>query len=267
MREFLMKDLYSFNVSEEEHEKFYEEAVKAYLRIFDRLGIGEYTYRTFADGGPFSDFSDEFQVVCEAGEDTIYVDKEKEIALNGEVYKDEIIEKLGLDKTRLEKLSASEVGNTFSLGTKYSEALDCTFTDSDEQVKPCVMGCYGIGPGRTMGVIAELLSDEKGLVWPAQIAPYHVYLVSIGNDEQVAEVSNKIYNDLWEAGVEVLLDDRAGSAGSKFHDADLLGIPVRLVVSKRLNEAGEVELKLRKDELANNYALDDIVNQVKKIIS
>lgn len=266
MREFLMKDLYSFNVSEDKHTEFYEEAVAAYLRIFDRLGIGKYTYRTFADGAPFTDFSDEFQVVCEAGEDTIYIDKEKGIALNEEVYNDEVLEKLGLVKENLNKVSASEVGNTFSLGTKYSEALGCNFTDKDEQLKPCVMGCYGIGPGRTMGVIAELLSDEKGLVWPSQIAPFHVYLVSIGDDEEVLRNSEEVYSRLWKEGLEVLWDDRDCSAGGKFNDADLLGVPIRLVVSKRLNEAGEVELKLRSEKDANNYKIEGIVEEVKKHI-
>lgn len=266
MREFLMKDLYSFSKSEEEHEKFYEEAVAAYLKVFDRLGIGEFTFRTFADGGAFSEFSDEFQVVCEAGEDTIYIDKEKGIALNEEVYKDEIIDKLGLDKSKLEQAYASEVGNTFNLGTRFSKALDCNFTDENGEVQSCVMGCYGIGPGRTMGVIAELMSDEKGLVWPKQIAPFHVYMVSIGDKEEVIEQASKLYEDFTAAGVEVLWDDRDTSAGNKFNDADLMGIPVRLVVSGRLNEKDEVEFKLRKSEETENLKTSEVLGKVTEII-
>lgn len=266
MREFLMKDLYSFNASEEEHNEYYEKAVEAYLRVFERLGIGDYTYRTFADGAPFTDFSDEFQVVCDAGEDTIYIDRNKRIALNKEVYNDEVIEKLGLNKDDLEAVSASEVGNTFSLGTKYSEALGCVFTNQDGKQEPCVMGCYGIGPGRTMGVIAELMSDENGLVWPKQIAPYHVYLVSIGGDEQVINSSKELYDELWSKGIEVLWDDRDVSAGTKFSDVDLIGIPVRVVISKRLNESEEVELKLRKSNDSYKVPFGSAIDEISKLI-
>lgn len=266
MREFLMKDLYSFSASEEEHNEYYEKAVAAYLRIFEKLGIGEFTFRTFADGAPFTDFSDEFQVVCKAGEDTIYIDREKGIALNKEVYNDEVIAKLGLNRDTLEEAAASEVGNTFSLGTKYSSTLGCNFSDKDGQLQSCVMGCYGIGPGRTMGVIAELLSDYNGLVWPKQIAPYHVYLISIGDDGKVMSNAQKIYDELWSLGVEVLWDDRDVSAGNKFGDADLMGIPVRLVVSKRLNETGEVELKERSLAETKNVSVEKIVEKVSVMI-
>lgn len=267
MREFLMKDLYSFSVSEEEHNVYYEKVVAAYLKVFSRLGIGDYTFRTYADGAPFTDFSDEFQVICNAGEDTIYLDRTKGIAINKEIYSDETIAKLGLDKANIEEVAASEVGNTFSLGTKYSSALGCDFVDSDGKKKPAVMGCYGIGPGRTMGVIAELFSDEKGLNWPVSIAPYHVYLVSIGNSDETNDLSAKVYEELQKKGVDVLWDDRDISPGGKFKDADLFGIPVRVVVSDRLNAEGNVELKLRNEEEPKIIKFDELEGFVLEVIN
>lgn len=260
MREFLMKDLYSFNVDEKSHAEYYEKVVAAYLRIFDRLGIGEYTFRTFADGGAFSDFSDEFQVVCDAGEDTIYLDRNKKIALNKEVFNDESLAKLGLKREDLEEVSASEVGNTFNLGTKFSSQLGCNFTDQDGKLKDAIMGCYGIGPGRTMGVIAELMSDEKGLVWPVQIAPFELNVISIGKDEDVIAVAEKLYQELRSNGVDVLFDDRDKNPGAKFADNDLMGIPYRVVIGKRGLESGEFELKHRQSEDVEMLSRDNLMN-------
>ena len=262
MREFLMKDLYSFSVSEEQHNIYYESVVAGYLRVFERLGIGEYIFRTYANGAPFTDFSDEFQVVCEAGEDTIYLDRKKKIAINKEIYNQETVSKLGLDGKNIEEVSASEVGNTFSLGTKYSSALGCEFVDKDGKKKPAVMGCYGIGPGRTMGVIAELFSDEKGLNWPMSIAPFQVYLVSIAKNQNTMDIAQSVYDELLSHGVEVLWDDRESSVGAKFSDCDLFGIPLRVVISDRLIENNQVEVKLRNHDEAANYALAEVVSEV-----
>lgn len=242
-REFIMKDLYSFSENEEQHQDFYEKAKAAYTRVFERLGIGEKTFLTFASGGSFSKFSHEYQTICDAGEDIIYINREKNIALNEEVYTDEVIAELGVDKEKLEKVKAAEVGNIFTLGTKFSDAIGLQYTKQDGSQESVFMGSYGIGPGRTMGVIAEMMSDEHGLVWPANIAPYHVYLVGIGDagDEKAEE----LYNELSENGIEVLFDDRDERPGSKFADAELMGLPYRVVVSDKTLADDSVELTSR----------------------
>jgi len=178
-REFIMKDLYSFNRSEEELNAFYELAKQAYYNIFNRAGIGDSTYITFASGGAFSKFSHEYQTTCETGEDTIYLDREKRIAINKEVYFDDVIEDLGLDKNSLEEVKAIEVGNIFKLKTRFSEPLGLTYTDEDGTEKPVYMGSYGIGLGRLMATIVELCNDEKGIIWPENVAPYRFHILGL----------------------------------------------------------------------------------------
>lgn len=233
-REFIMKDLYSFSKDEASHNAFYEQAIIAYEKIFARVGIGEKTYRTFASGGSFSKYSHEFQTVCDAGEDIIYVDEEKRLALNKEVYDDsDVYTASGLTKTSLKELKAIEVGNIFTLGTRFSEALGLSYKDAEGKATPVFMGSYGIGPARLIGTIVELLSDEKGLVWPESVAPFAVHLVSLGkSDDEISKTADALYEDLMKVGVEVLYDDRDLSAGQKFADSDLLGIPKRIVVGK-----------------------------------
>jgi prolyl-tRNA synthetase len=232
-KEFLMKDLYSFSKDDAEHDAFYAKAREAYLKIFARLGIGEQTYVTFASGGIFSPFSEEFQTVSDAGEDTIYVDEEKRLAVNAEVYNDEALASLGLEKSKLVEKKAIEAGNTFNLGTRFSDALGLTYTDEAGAKKPVVMGCYGIGPTRVMGIIVETLADEKGLVWPEAIAPFKYHLVSLGQKgDEISKAADELYTDLVNAGVEVLYDDRDVRAGEKFADSELLGMPYRIIVGK-----------------------------------
>ena len=255
-REFIMKDLYSFSRDEKEMKEFYDKMKDVYKKVFERVGLGKDTYLTYASGGSFSKFSHEFQTVTEAGEDTIYVDRDKRIAINEEVYGDEIIEQLGLDKSKLEKVKASEVGNIFPLGTKYSEALGLKFTDEKGELKTVVMGSYGIGPARVMGVIAELFGDDKGLVWPESVSPFGVHIVRIGQDEKVVEEADKLYKDLESAGVEVLYDDRDVSAGQKFVDADLVGVPTRVTISPKTLESNSFELKKRTDEDAKLVGIE-----------
>jgi len=245
-REFMMKDLYSFNRDEEGLLEFYEVCAKAYMKIFNRVGIGDKTYRTFASGGSFSKYSDEFQTLSNAGEDTIYIDKKKNIAVNREVYTDEVLRDLGLSKEKLVEEKAIEVGNIFKLGTRFSEALGLTYKNEDGVEKPPVMGSYGIGLGRLMGTVVEVLSDEKGIVWPKEIAPYTIHLVEVGSkEESVREEAQKLYTALGEAGVEVLYDDREVGAGEKFADSDLIGIPYRVIVSEKTIEKNALELVLR----------------------
>lgn len=244
-REFVMKDMYSLARSQEEHEELYERAAEAYHRVYERLGIGDITYRTAADGGIFTTrFSDEFQTLSDIGEDTIYVDEEKRFAVNDEVYTDENLAKLGLDKTKLVEKKAIEVGNIFPLETKYTDALDVYYTDENGQKQSIIMGCYGIGISRLMGVLAEHFSDDKGLVWPEAVAPAKVYLVRIGSDD-AARHADELYEELLSQGITVLYDDRDERPGTKFADAELMGIPYRVTVSDRLIEAGNYEVTTR----------------------
>lgn len=248
-REFIMKDLYSFSRDKEEHDAFYEKTKEAYMNVYRRCGIGEQTYETFASGGAFAKFSHEFQTLCDAGEDIIYLHEEKGIAVNKEVYTDEVLANLGLDRSELVEKKAIEVGNIFTLGTRFSEPLGLVYNDEEGKQQPVFMGSYGIGPGRLMGTIVELLSDERGLVWPQAIAPFAVNIVSLGKDEAVAKEAERLYGVLQEAGVEVMWDDRDAGPGEKFADSDLLGIPARVVVSKKTMEGGEFEYQDRtKDE-------------------
>lgn len=245
-REFIMKDLYSFDIDEAAFREFYERCALSYMRIFTRVGLGDRTYRTFASGGSFSKFSDEFQTVCDAGEDTIYIHKEKHIGVNKEVYTDEILGSLGLSRGDLEETKSIEVGNIFPLGTKYSEALRLTYKDIKGEEHFPYMGCYGIGLGRLMGAIVEVLSDAKGIVWPKEVAPFRIHLVSVsGGNAQVDGEARRLYELLLEHDIEALYDDRDVRAGEKFADSDLLGIPVRLVVSEKTMAAGGVEVVVR----------------------
>lgn len=261
VKEFVMKDLYSFNKTQEEFEKFYEKCADAYNKIFKRVGIGHKTYRTLAAGGSFtSGFTDEFQTISSAGEDTIYIDKEKSLAINKEVYNDENLEKYGFDKTKLKEEKAIEVGNIFPLGTKYSEALGLAYQDENGKKQKIIMGSYGIGLGRLLGTIVEVLSDDKGIIWPESVAPFTVHLLALGEDEEVKKEAERIYESLLEANVEVLFDDRADiSAGEKFSDADLLGIPYRAVVSSRSIKDGGIEFKKRTEEKGKIISLKELL--------
>ncbi|HUQ29969.1 MAG TPA: aminoacyl--tRNA ligase-related protein [Candidatus Paceibacterota bacterium] len=242
-KEFLMKDLYSFSRDEKEHQEFYAKAREAYVRVFDALGIGDRTYVTFASGGIFAPFSEEFQTVSDAGEDLIYIDEAKKIAVNKEVLNDETLAQLDLDRSKLVEKKAIEVGNIFTLGTRFSEPLGLSYQDQDGTKKPVFMGSYGIGPTRLVGIIVELLADEKGLVWPKAVAPFQVHLVSLGQaGDDVSKAADALYADLQKAGVDVLYDDRDLRAGEKFADSDLLGIPTRIVVGKKTLESGEYEV-------------------------
>ncbi len=245
-REFLMKDLYSFNVGEKEHKEFYEKAAEAYARIFDRLGLGAETYKTFAAGGSFSKYSHEFQTVSEAGEDTIYVHEGKKLAVNKEVLNDEVLKDLGVKMADLVEKKAIEVGNIFSLGTRFSEALGLAFKDTEGKPHPVIMGSYGIGPGRVMGTIVEIHADEKGLVWPEAVSPFAIHLVALFDEAgKVKKVAEDIYEKLTKKGVEVLYDDRDASAGEKFGDSDLIGIPKRYIISEKTLAKDEIEMKDR----------------------
>ncbi len=255
-REFIMKDLYSFSATEADHDAFYHKAEQAYAKIYDRLGIGADTYQTFASGGVFSKYSHEFQTITEVGEDTIYFNSDKSVVLNEEVVNDEVLAEMGVRREDLQTAKASEVGNIFTLKTKYSAPLGLEFTDKDGARKPVLMGCYGLGVTRVMGVVAEKLCDDKGLVWPESIAPFKFYLVSIG--DKGAEFADALYHGHES---EVFYDDRDLRPGEKFADSELIGLPYRVIVSDRGLENDEIEVvkrstgemkKFRREEFSLN---------------
>lgn len=240
-REFYWKALYSFSKNQEEHNAFYEQSKVAYRRVFERAGIGAQTYLTFASGGTFSKYSHEFQMLTEAGEDTIYLDRTKGIAVNHEVMTDEVLAELGLVRDQLTEEKAIEVGNIFSLGFKFSEPFRLTYKDQEGKDIPIYMGSYGIGITRLMGAIVEAMHDDRGICWPASVAPFAVHLVSLGQNDR----AQKLHDELSQAGIEVLYDDRESvSAGEKFADADLIGCPVRVTIGSKTPD-GQVEYRLR----------------------
>lgn len=262
-REFLMKDLYSFSRDEASHNEFYEQAQKAYIKIFERLGLGDLTYFTVASGGSFSKFSHEFQTLTDIGEDTIYVHEGKKLAINKEVYNDAVLAELGIKKDELIEKRAVEVGNIFPIGTRFSEPLGLNYTDEEGNLKPVFMGSYGIGPGRVMGTIVEHYADEKGLVWPSNIAPAQVYLASVGQAESVIKAADELYEHLLKNEIEVLYDDRDARPGEKFADADLIGIPLRVVVSEKTIASNQYEVKGRTEKEAKLLSLEELIKQVK----
>lgn len=245
-REFLMKDLYSFSRDQNEHEAFYQKAIAAYKKIFNRAGIGEKTYLTFASGGSFSKYSHEFQTLTDAGEDTIHLCEKCKIAVNEDIIKEQsVCPECGNKK--LEKKPSVEVGNIFTLGTRFSEALNLSYLDENGARQFVFMGSYGIGPGRLMGTIVELFADERGIVWPESVAPFAIHLVSLVGAEGVAvkKEADKLYEVLQQKGIEVLYDDRDLRAGEKFAEADLLGIPIRAVMSEKTLAEKKIEIKDR----------------------
>lgn len=261
-REFLMKDMYSFSLTQDQHDEYYEKVKQAYVRVYDRLGIGHNTYYAFASGGSFSKYSHEFQTLSDVGEDTIYINREKKIAINKEVLEDDILAELGVTKDELEEVRAIEVGNIFGLGTKFSAPFNLSVKDENGEEHTVIMGCYGIGVTRVMGTIAELMGDDRGLVWPKQIAPYQLHITSLGGDDAVTEDALKLYESCKSAGIEVLWDDRDVSAGEKFADADLMGMPYRVVVSKKTLEGGAYEVKDRRSGEVESMKLDVLIQRI-----
>ncbi len=261
-REFYWKALYSFSKNESEHNAFYEKAKIAYQNVFERVGVGSSTYVTFSSGGTFSKFSHEFQTLTEAGEDTIYVDEDKKIAVNKEVYIDEVIESLGLKKDELVEKKAIEVGNIFTLGMKFSEPFDLKYKNEKGEFEMVFMGSYGIGLGRLMGTVVEVFSDDKGIIWPEAVAPFKYSLVEIPSEKpEVKEMSEKIYKKLGEDNV--LYDDRNARAGEKFADADLLGFPYQIIVSEKNVAIGKLEIKNRKTGEVKMISENEIDNLLK----
>lgn len=262
-REFVMKDMYSFHTSEADLEQYYQRTIEAYQQIYQRLGIGEDTYVTFASGGAFTKFSHEFQTICEAGEDVIYLHRERNLAINEEVL-DDALEELDVARDELEKVTTAEVGNIFNFGTQKTDEMGLYFTAQDGKQASIYTGSYGVGVTRVMGVVAEKLSDDKGLVWPIAIAPAQVYLIQIG--EKSAEAGEQIYQQLTEAGIEVLFDDRDLRPGEKFADAELMGVPFRVTISDRLQEQSPnmLEVVNRATSDSELLTIEQLIDRISK---
>ncbi len=258
-REFVMKDLYSYSLTPEAHESFYQSAIQAYHRCFERMGLGDRTYLTFSSGGAFTEFSHEFQTLTDAGEDTVYLSREKKLAINKEVYRDDVLAKLGVTKGDLTEVRAAETGNIFNFGDVKSKELGLMYKDETGKEMPVILGSYGLGITRAMGVIVEIFSDETGICWPESVAPYAVHLVEVsGGDAEVKGLADGLYADLTTRGVEVLYDDRDLRAGEKFADSDLMGIPYRIVIGKQTTH-NSVEVVRRSDHGVTKVTRDAIL--------
>jgi len=263
-REFLMKDMYSFHTSQDDFLKFYDQVKEVYLRIYDRLGLVAKV--TEASGGGFSDkVSYEFEVLTDAGEDVIYYCDECDFCVEDEIAEVKPGDKCPrCGKGELKEGKSAEVGNVFDLGQKFSKAFDLGYVDDNDQKKFATMGCYGIGISRVMGVIVEKHADERGIAWPEAVAPAAAQLIRLGVDDEVAEAADELYMKLQKAGIEVIYDDRDESAGTKFADADLIGCPWRVTVSKRTLAEGSAELKHRIEAKVELVKLADVTAALKK---
>lgn len=266
-RYFRMKDLYSYHTTLSDLDDYYERVVAAYMRVFQRCGIGDRVRRTFASGGVFSKFSDEFQLLADSGEDTVYLSDESSVAINKEVAEDaEALRSVfGENVPKLREHRAIEVGNTFKLGTRYTDAFQITFQNESGAREKVYMGTYGIGTTRLIGAIAEVLSDSRGLVWPREVAPYDAHVVIIGDADASSEVTRRVTETLERGNLSALVDDRATMrAGEKFADADLIGLPVRIVISDRTGEDSLVEVKRRTSEQAERISIDAINDYIRR---
>ncbi len=260
-REFFMKDLYSFSKNKEEHEQFYEKMKDVYMQVFERLGMGDKTYITVSSGGSFSKYSYEFQTISEAGEDVIYIDEERKIAVNKDDYNEEVIKDFDFesDFSKLRQEKSIEVGDIYSLGDKYSKAFNLVYRDEKGEEEFVYMGSYGMSPSRLMGAIVELNHDDRGIIWPEEVSPFKIHLISLGKNEE----SEEIYKELRKNKLEVLYDDREDvGAGVKFADSDLIGCPIRLVVSEKTLKEKSVEVKRRNEKEFKLVAIDKIIEEI-----
>ncbi len=256
-REFSMKDLYTFHTDIDDLREYYDRAIEAYLRIFSRTGLTAFAVE--ASGGDFSkDYSHEFMVKNSAGEDVTFHCGNCSWAQNKEIADVKEGDSCPSCEKEIMEDKTVEAGNIFKLGTKFSESMGANFTDQDGEQKPLVMGCYGIGLGRLMATVVEVLSDDNGMVWPASLTPFNVHVVGIGEDEKALAVAER----LTSAGFDVLYDDRDASAGVKLNDADLIGITYRVVVSKKTGE--QVEIKRRDSEEAKLVDIDDALSELER---
>mgnify|MGYP001616960109 CR=1 FL=1 len=262
-REFLMKDLYSFHADEKDLDSYYEKAREAYRRIFSKLGLGHVTFLTFASGGSFSEYSHEFQTLTSAGEDLIYICDKCDVAVNKEILQDQNNSCPECRNSDLREEKAVEVGNIFKLKTKYSDAFNLTYKNENGVSTPVIMGCYGVGITRLLGTLVEVHHDDKGIVWPEAVAPFKVHLIKIGDKREVGDFAENLYKNLLEKGIEVLFDDRDDvSVGEKFAEADLIGLPIRAVVSEKTISKNQIEIKKRSGDLASLVSEEEFLKEL-----
>ncbi len=265
-REFSMKDLYSFHTDKKDLDRYYETVKEAYFRIFKRCGLGGITYLTYSSGGAFSKYSHEFQTLTKAGEDIIYICDNCQVAINKEIIsKQKVCPKCGRKKLRKEK--SVEVGNIFKLGSKFSDSFGFKYTNENGKQKEVIMGCYGIGPSRLMATIVEVHNDEKGIIWPKEVAPFLVHLLYLKSaKEKVKKTAEDLYKKLSQTDIGVLFDDREDvGAGTKFVDADLIGCPIRIVISEKTVNQSKVEVKKRNSNKMILVNIKDVVENIKKL--
>lgn len=270
-REFRMKDMYSFHTNQADLTAFYNRVLEAYVKAYTRCGLKVKVVQ--ASGGIFTqNVSHEFQALTDAGEDMLIACENCEFGQNSEVATLKTRETCPKCKGTLAEMKGVEVGNIFDLGTKYSDAFEFDFTGEDGKKQRVLMGCYGIGTSRLVGALVEVHHDEKGIKWPKSVAPFHVHLVSLKgkapeDQERVLTAAEGLYGDLKAAGVEVLWDDRDLSPGQKFADADLIGIPLRLVVSSKSLAEGAVEWKQRAEGDPTLVPQADVLEAVQTFIA
>lgn len=268
-REFMMKDLYSVHATEEDFWKYYEKVKDAYIKIFERLG---FDFRVVeATGGVFTEKNThEFQVLAKGGEDTIYYCHSCSWGKNKEIFEGKAGDTCPrCKKGKVVESKAIEVGNIFPLGTWYAERMKVYYADTDGKKKPVWFGSYGIGSTRVLGALVEVSYDNKGIIWFPQVAPFDVHLIELPgakNAKQVCKVrdlASSAYKKLTDAGIDVLWDDRDIGAGEKFADADLIGIPIRLVVSKETKD--KIEWKKRESEKVELVSFSQVISRLSKV--
>ncbi|MBA3751245.1 prolyl-tRNA synthetase [Candidatus Dependentiae bacterium] len=258
-REFRMKDLYSFHTSEADLHEYYEKVREVYMTIFKRCGLGDITYYTYASGGMFTKYSHEFQTVAPLGEDTIFVCESCLIAVNQEIRADQPVCP-NCSSSELVERTSIEVGNIFALLSRFTEPFNVEYSNQENTQQSVLMGCYGLGTSRLMGAIVEVLHDEKGIVWPVEIAPFSIHLISLSRKPETQIRAQELYDLLVNGGFEVLFDERIDcSAGEKFADADLMGIPFRLVFSEKTAAVDSVEFKGRTQSESSLIILSSLV--------
>jgi prolyl-tRNA synthetase len=263
-REFIMKDLYSFHADEKDLDNYYEQAKNAYFKVFERCGLKDMTYLTFASGGTFSKYSHEFQTLTDAGEDIIYICDKCKIAINKEIIEEQKHQCPECFGNGLREEKAIEVGNIFKLKTRFSDAFGLKVPDEQGKDIEVSMGCYGIGLSRLMGTIVEIYNDEKGIIWPEEVSPFKAHLIVLQGKEsgagKIIKSADKLYENLIKNGIEVLYDDRRDrSAGEKLIEADLIGIPYRIIISEKTLEKGSAEIKKRGENNSKLVDLDKVV--------
>ena len=262
-REFNMKDLYSFHADEKDLDAYYTDATEAYFKVFKRLGLGDLTVLTYASGGVFSKYSHEYQPISDGGEDTIHLCEKCQVAVNQEIIDEQKVCPTCGNKKLTEK-KAIEVGNIFKIKTKFTEAFKFYYQTAEGKEKIVTMGCFGMGPSRIMGTLVEIFHDDKGIIWPESVAPYKINLVALGVDEEVLAEADKIYDQLTQAGSEVLFDDRTEKgAGEKLGDADLIGLPYRVIISKKTLAEKSAEVKRRDSQEAELVLFKNLLNELK----